>query len=121
MLSVPFASLQIGDFLHITMISRDHQRTTGLEDSGDESRQALVGGFDRFDRGSFIAGVADHVWIGIVHEDEIIDILLDFLITMSVTSGALISGCSSKCATVGEGIRMRSSSGKASSLPPLKK
>jgi len=86
-----------------------------------DAAEARVHGFDGFDGGFEFAGVADHIGVGVIHDDGVESAFSMAFTTVSVIPSADISGLRSYVATFGEGTRMRSSPVKGFSTPPLKK
>lgn len=69
---VDFTGASLFQFLGIAVIGGDEKTATCLEYRGDEDGHRLVGRFHRFDGCFLVAGVGDHVGIGVIHEDEIV-------------------------------------------------
>ncbi len=57
------------------MVGRDENGAINFKYFGNEDGEGFVDGFDSLDGGLLIAGMGDHVGIGVVDEDEVVFVL----------------------------------------------
>ena len=114
-------AVRVEHLLEIAVVGADQHLAAGREDRVGQSAERDIDRFDRLDRRGFDAGVADHVRVRDVADDEIE--LSDAIAStsLSVTSGQLISGLQ----IVGRDVRARHEdallAGNGASRPPEKK
>ncbi len=91
------------------MVGGDQQRAARRADRIGDPAEAVSDRLHRLDGGRQAAGVADHVGVGVVQQDQVVLAGADRLDRLAVNSGADISGLQIVGRDLGEGTMMRSS------------
>ena len=116
-------AIGVAHLLDVAVVGGDDQRPAGGDRRVDDPPEAGIDDLGRGDRGVPHAGVADHVGVRVVGDDEVVARLSRWRRRARSVIGA---GAHLRREVVGrhlafDGTRMRSSPGKGGSTPPLKK